>query len=210
MRSLIPFLFVPMMACTSGSTAPASTAQTVRERLAQPTKLLVTGEVSPGSLTAAHYVSGGWQSGSIDVTVANGELDTSVNADGNLVVSGFALDFAPIDLPPSVFGKPATLRDVRLRLVGMPVAAAMWHDADDAAASVDVSLDLDWTIVVDGNAAPLGTQHLPQIPVALGLSGAGGEVDATIDVHATGDLWSWADLLKITELDLTLDASTAF
>jgi hypothetical protein len=206
---LIPTSLVTAACASSPPEAPAAAA-TVRERLTQPTRLLVAAGASTGSLTASHYTSGGWQAGTTAVTIQNGELDASAGSAGNLDVAALSLDLGPIEIPSSVFGKPATLKDVRLRLAAPPAVTTSWTDADDATASAQVALDLDWTIVVDGNGSPLGTQHLPAIPVAIALVGSGAEVDATIDVHATGELWSWADLLKITELDLKLAATSSF
>ncbi|HET9993150.1 MAG TPA: hypothetical protein VFQ65_31660, partial [Kofleriaceae bacterium] len=61
---------------------------------------------------------------------------------------------------------------------------------------------------IDHAVTPLGTQHLPVIPLDLALTGGGDHVDGTFAMHATGDLWNWADLLKLTELDLQLTGAT--
>jgi hypothetical protein len=211
MRSLIMLLLVPGLAACAASAAPEGPSpDSVRARLSAPTKLLVSVPDSSGSLTASRYTHEGWQDGSLAITIANGELDARVAASGNLEVSAFSLNLAPIDIPESVFGKAAQLQDVRIVLAGPHEATTTWADADTATATAMVSLDLSWTIVVDGNAAPLGTQHLAPLPIDVELTGSGEEVDASIGVHATGELWSWADLLKLEALDLELTATTAF
>jgi hypothetical protein len=209
MRSLI--IFIPVITACAASNAPeAPLPDSVRAKLAQPTKMLVSVPDSSGSLTASRYTHDGWQDGSMAIALANGELDAKAGASGNLEVSAFSINVDPIDLPPSVFGKPAQLKDVRLVLSGKPEITTNWTDADNATATAMVTLDLSWTIVVDGNAAPLGTQHLAPLPIDITLAGSGEQVDATVGVHASGDLWTWAGLLKITALDLELSATTAF
>ncbi len=198
-------------ACAESSTPEAPSAPNVRARLAQQTKLLVTPETSSGSITASRYTgSSGWQDGTVDVTIANGELDGKVGADGQLAIDQFSLNVAPIDIPPSVFGKPVELKDIRLVLAAPATATTTWSDDDDAAATVMMSLDLQWTLVVDGNSAPLGGQHLPPIAVDVTLSGTGADVEAAISANAMGDLWSWADLFKLEAMTLQLESTSEF
>jgi len=184
----------------------------VKQRLTRrtPVKLLVSLPDSSGSLTASHYTHDGWIDGSLMVPLANGELDAKAVADGNLDVTGFSINVNPIDVPPEVFGKPATLKDLRLVLNGTPAVTTTWTDDDNATATAMISLDLSWTIVVDGNASPLGAQHLAPLPIDISLTGDGEEIDASVGVHATGELWNWADLVKLKALDLELAATTAY
>jgi hypothetical protein len=210
MRSLTLFIPLSLVGCIDSHKPEAPVAPNVRARLSEPTKLMVAPASSTGSLTASRYTHDGWQDGTIAVTMANGELDASAAADGQLSVSGFSINIDPIDIPPSVFGKAVTLKDVRLVLADKIQAATSWSDADDAVALASVTLDLQWTLVVDNNASPLGAQHLTGLPVAITLSGTGAEVDAAIAVDAVGDLWSWADLFKLTALHLQLDANTDY
>lgn len=183
---------------------------TVRERLATPTKMMVTLPDSSGTLTASRYTHDGWQDGSIAIAIANGELDVHAAADGTLSFDGFAIKVDQIDIPESVFGKAAELRDVRLVLSGAPAVTTTWVDDNDALATAKVSLDLSWSLFVDGAGAPLGTQHLGPLPFDLALTGSGDQVNAKIALHASGDLWTWASLLKLTGLDLDLAATTAY
>lgn len=210
MRSPILVLPLCLIACIDSHKPEAPVAPNVRARLSEPTKLMVATTSSTGSLTASRYTHDGWQDGTIAVTMASGELDTSAGTDGQLAISGFSINVDPIDIPPDVFGKAVELKDVRLVLGDKVEAATSWSDSDDATATATVTLDLQWTLVVDTNASPLGTQHLTGLPVAITLSGTGADVDASIDVDAMGELWSWADLFKLTALHLQLDATTDY
>jgi len=199
-----------LAACTAPD--PAAPAEpsfaSVHDRLAkESTRLFIPGEGSTGSLVAAHYTNGGWVSGTSNLTIDNGELVAKLAAD-QLVADKFDVSFAPIDLPESLFGKPAQLTDVRVTLTSSATGAASWTDSDDATATLPLQLDLSWSIAIDNMVTPLGTQHLPVIPLQLTLAGGGDHVDGAFTVHAMGDLWSWAGLLQLNEIDLQLSGAT--
>lgn len=196
-------------ACTSTPEGPAAPT-TVRAQLAQPTRLLVPATPAAGTITARRYTHDGWQTGTIDVAIANGELVASADATGQLALATFSVNAEPIDVPADVFGTPAQLRDVRLVLTAKPAAATTWTDDDNATATAMLALDLTWTLAVNGHATPLGAQLLPPIPVDVALTGTGGRVDATVDLHGAGELWSWAGLLELTDLQLALTATSSY
>ena len=209
MRSLA-FIALFVSACTSpDSSAPTGPSfASVHDRLAaEPTRLFIPGEGSTGSLVAEHYTNGAWVSGTSTLTIDNGELVAKLAGD-QLVAQTFDVSFAPIDVPESVFGKPAQLIDVRVTLATSATGAATWTSSDDATTSLPLQLDLSWSLAIDNTVAPLGTQHLPVIPLDLALTGAGDHVDGSFALHAMGDLWSWADLLELSQLDLQLSGAT--
>jgi len=208
MRFLIGVLVVAT-ACTSSPSPEGPVTRSVRDRLAAPTRLLVVAPQSMGSITARRYANGGWQEGSAAIAIDNGELDATVTDSGALSVTKLAVSAQPIDIPSDVFGQPAQLRDVRLAVADMPAFATTWTDDDNATASATVNLELSWSLAVGSTAFPLGTQTLEGIPVDIALTGDGDVVDAAIGAHAEGEVWSWADLVQLANLQLTLAASTA-
>jgi hypothetical protein len=170
--------------------------------------MFVSPMTSNGSITARNYTHDGWQSSPVTLQFAGGDV-TATAASGQLAVTALELDLQPIDIPPSVFGKPAQLQQVRLALTKAPdPVEASWSDADNATAAPQLAFDLSWTIAIDNSATPLGTQHLPVAPATLTLSGDGAQVDAALAAHASGAVWSWAGLLELDDLDLTLSAAT--
>jgi len=205
-------LFVPsfaLVACASSPPEPAATAPNVRARLAAPTRLLLA-PGSTGSIVAKQWTQGGWQSGTLALQLADGDVTAVANSDGQLALTELRIDLAPIAIPDSVFGKPAQLQDVQLALAMQPpMASAQWSDANDATATATVQLDLSWAIFIDGAATPLGTQHLAALPLAIALGGDGSNVHATLQATAAGEVWSWAGLLELDDLSLALDASTS-
>ncbi|MEO6774509.1 MAG: hypothetical protein ABI467_16065 [Kofleriaceae bacterium] len=201
-------LFVAACTAPDPATPPAPDFASVHDRLAsEPTRLFIPGDGSTGSLVAAHYTSGGWVAGTSALTIDTGALVAKLAGD-QLIAQSFEVSFAPIDLPESVFGKPAQLVEVRVTLAAPATAAVTWTGANDATASLPLQLDLAWSIAIDQAVTPLGTQHLPVIPLDLALTGAGDHVDGSFAIHAMGDLWSWAGLLELSQLDLQLSGAT--
>jgi hypothetical protein len=201
-------LLVLLAACkpepATGPEAPA----TVRDRLAAPTQLVVSASQSHGSIVASRYSSGAWRSQEVPLAVDMGDLTATADRNGVLTVSSLELAIAPIEIPSTVLGHAATLTQLRLGLVAPVSLPATWSDDDQAHAAASLELQLSWSLTVDGTALPLGAPKLPPIPVTVDVSGDGGFVMAQADANAPGDLWNWADLVKLSNLSLSLDAST--
>ena len=196
---------VLVLGCSSVPEAPNEA--TVRDRLATPTTLWVGAGTSSGTITASRNTSTGWQDGQTALAIADGQLDASVDSTGALAITALDIELQPIELPADILGQAAELRDVKLGLASAPGIAAAWSDDDDASANATVDLALDWTLAVNGNASPLGTEQLQGVTLAITLAGGAGEpVTATIDASGTGELWSWADLVKLEGLSLSLAA----
>jgi hypothetical protein len=199
-----------LAACAASPAPTTESPSSVHARLtAEPTSLFVPTTLDAGVLAAEHYTTAGWQSGSAAISIASGEVVIGLDDDANVVASTFDLSFAPIDVPESVFGSPAQLTNVRLQLPAPATAAIAWSDADDATATVPLVLSLSWSLSVNGGTLPLGAQTLPSIPLDVALGGDGDTVSASLALHGSGELWQWADLLKLTELELAATADTA-
>lgn len=204
-------LSVFAVGCASGTSTgggPDGYAS-VRDRLADgPTSMSVASESSSGSLTARRRTGEGWVEGETAVSIQGGDVIAQVDGSGALAIDELTVVVAPIDIPDDVFKKPAQLVDVRFSLTSPAKADMQWTSDDDATATLTLALDFDWAIAVNGGKTPLGTQHLPPVMVDVALTGAGDHIDATLSLHADGELWNWADLLEVTKLDLALGAAT--
>jgi hypothetical protein len=208
MRFALAFVLLAS-ACVSRSGTDLETYDSVRDRLeTKPVRLYVGSEGSDGLISARRWTSEGWVAGDTAVKISSGELKTSADANGRLTLSTFELGIDSIDIPQEVFKKPAQLTDVHLKLTAAASADTTWTSDDAATATLTANLDFSWTIKVDGNKTPLGTQHLPPVPVDITLSGDGEVVDASIGLHAAGELWDWAGLLQMTALELSLSAES--
>jgi hypothetical protein len=196
-------------ACTSRKGTYLDTYDSVRDRLeTKPVRLYVGSEGSDGLISARRWTSDGWVAGDTMIKVSSGELKASADESGRLTLSTFEVGVDSIDIPQEVFKKPAQLTDVRLKLTATASADTTWTSDDDATATLTANFDFSWTIKVDGNKTPLGTQHLPPVPVDVTLSGDGEVIGASIGLHAAGELWDWAGLLQMTALELSLSAES--
>ncbi|CAN5921918.1 hypothetical protein BH11MYX3_BH11MYX3_19470 [soil metagenome] len=186
---------------------PASPAS-VRERLEDLTHLQVDATESGGAITAERHVAGGeWMGGLVDLQVENGELLVSSDAPGALTVDGMQITFKPLQIPPGVFGgKDAQLTHVRIDLKNELRAPARWVGDDEVHLAANLEINLSWELTLDGSPAPLGSPKLPLVPVEIVLTGNGEHVSAELRANAPGELWSWAGLVKLSELQLILGA----
>lgn len=208
MRVLLAFTLFAA-ACASNTPTGDADYDSVRDRLADgPTRLYVGTDASSGSLTARRWTADGWVEGDTAVTIAGGDLSAKVDSRGALTVDKLSVALAPIEIPEEVFKKPAQLSDVTITLRSPTTADMQWTSDDDATATLTLELDFDWAIAVNGGKTPLATQHMPPVMIDLALTGAGDHIDASVSLHAAGELWSWAGLIEMTKLDLALAAET--
>jgi hypothetical protein len=210
MRTILASFLVAGAVAGCASSTPEGQPEyaSMKARLAEPTRLYIGPGESTGAITAERYTHDGWVSGTTPLTIAHGEIDGVVGPGGQLALSQFEVDVDSIAIPDSVFGKPAELRDVRVKLAVPAFADVVWTDDNNAEATLTLALDLEWTIAINNTSTQLGTQHLPPVVVHAQLSGDGQTVTATASLDAQGTLWNWADLLKLTELKLDLSATT--
>jgi hypothetical protein len=211
MRSALAFVLFASAtaACTSAAPTDTESFDSVRDRFeTKPTRLYIGSDGSSGTITAKRWTADGWVEGQTPVTISSGELRASVDQHGTFKLENFEVGVAPIAIPEEVFKKPASLKDVRVKLTDAVAGQTTWTSDDDASVTLTLELDLDWSIAVNGSQTPLGTQHLPPVPVDVTLTGAGDHVDASIGLHASGELWNWAGLLQLTGLEMSLSAET--
>jgi len=182
----------------------------VRDRMSDaPTSLFIRDETSSGSITARRRGYDDWITGTADIAIDHGYMRAAIDDSGRLEIDQLELAIAPIALD-GVFAKPAQLTNVILRLNRSARADAAWTSEDRATATLPMTFDFDWWIAIDGgDPIPLATQQLPPVNVEVMLGGDGEHVEASVDVAAAGVLWNWADIVQITELDLSLSAETA-
>jgi hypothetical protein len=209
MRTLIAFTLFAA-ACTNVPSNSGPSYDSVRERLAAtPASLFIHDETSTGMVTAQRRVQTGWTTGTTALTIDHGYVHAGLDDTGALAIDQLELALAPISLD-GVFAKPTELQRVILRLAAPARSSMAWTSADDATTTIPLALDFDWWIAIDGGApVPLATQHLPTENVSVVLGGSGDHIEASIDLDASGVLWNWADLVQITELQLSLAAETA-
>jgi hypothetical protein len=203
-------LILACAACDAQSSDPTgASAESVRERLETvETHLLVSSGDSAGSITAQRRVSGGWSAGYVDLRIENGELIASADSRGQITIEKLAVSLGPIDVPESVLGHGAQLSQVHLETTKPVYVPTTWSGEDEARGTVQLALALSWSLTVNGNTSPLGAPTLPPVPVELVVTGDGEFVHAEVRAVSAGTFWSWADLVKLENLNLILGAAT--
>ncbi|HEU0030582.1 MAG TPA: hypothetical protein VFQ53_08115 [Kofleriaceae bacterium] len=172
--------------------------------------MLVTAD-SAGAITAARRSTtepDGWLSGLVDLHMSSGEVVVSADDAGAVTLDRLGLAIEPITIPPTVIGHGATLTNVRVELAAPVVLDAEWVDDDEVHATGSIELQLSWSLTVDGSTSGLGSPHLPAVPVDVTITGDGPFVQSEVRIHAPGELWTWASLVKLEDLELILDAQT--
>lgn len=202
-----------LAACATSDIGPdddAPAPSSVRERLEDRTRLMIASDASTGSITAEKKNGPAWESGTIPLPFENGEIELSSDSRDSLTIESVQINFDDIPLPDSLFGgREATLTGVRVELADAVRAPATWANDDDVALVTELPLELHWAITIGGSATELGSPHLPKVPVGIRLVGDGGHVDASLSAYVEGELWNWADLIKLRELQLGVEASLA-
>lgn len=118
------------------------------------------------------------------------------------------MELQTIEIPATLTGHAAALTRPRLELTAPVTAAATWSGDNSAELEVDLALQLSWSLAVDGVGVQVGAPRLPPLPVQIQLTGDGARVTADVRIHAAGELWSWANLVKLSDLELVLGAGT--
>jgi len=198
------------VACASGQT-DGSSFGSVRERLAaEPTRLSIDTAVDVGTLEARRWSAAddAWISGTATVVSSGGGLVVQLDRSGKLVAQQFDLAVDAIELPTTLVGKELALRDVHVALAKAPPVDITWTTDDEGAARLPITLTLSWSVAIDSQLVPLSDQKLEAITMDVSLIGSGDHVDATVGLQAQGTLWSWAELLELTKIDLTMAAAT--
>ena len=199
-----------LVACASPADNEGPPYTSMRERLAaEPTYFTLAPTLDIGTLEARRWSNrDGWVSGSAPVALSGGTVEFQLNASGQLVLRQLGFGVDAIELPATLVGQTVTLRDVRVVLAAAPPVDVTWISDGEATAQLSITLSLSWSIAFDEQVGvPLGEQVLAPMPMTIALAGDGEHVETTLELHGRGTLWSWADLLELTGVDLIIAAS---
>jgi hypothetical protein len=209
MRALVLIVISLAPACAAPEESPpdpAGAPASVREALTGGAALAIAPHASAGAITARQW-RGRWEQGELAIRVDGGTLALSADRDGALALDDLHVTLAPIELPDRVFGEPARLTDLGLALAAaVAPTRATWDQPDAAHATLTVSVRLTWSLDTQGRVTPLGPVTLRDLPVELDVGGDPTHVTATVGVRAAGTVWTWAGLVELRDLALTLDA----
>jgi hypothetical protein len=201
-------LLLVLVACTTPApSAPPDAPASAHARLSSaPARLWIPPRELAGAITAERRDRDAWSGATVDLAIARGELVLAADGD-DVLVDDLELVLAPLALPDGLFDAHAELTELRVELAAPARASARWTDDDDAATfTAALALSLHWTLALDGSTVPLGAPQLPPIPVDVAVHGDGAAMEAELRLHAPGELWSWAGLVRLRELQLDVGA----
>lgn len=205
MRLLVILLCLSLFHCVAADREPEPVVSSLRDRLERAdTPLFVATERSAGSIRAERLVGHAWETGLVDLHVTNGELVVRA-AGGALAIEHLALGLGAIEVPAAITGHSAQLVDVRVELRAPVLTPITWNASDDAAtATAKLDLDLGWAVAVDGTRIELGAPSLPPLPFELRLAGTAAHPHAELRLLASGEIWSWAAVVRLLDLFLVV------
>ena len=201
---------VALVLCSacSADRAVSDPPTSVRERLERgETSLAILPAESAGAVAAARRVAGQWNVGLADLAIRDGAVGLSAEPSGAITLERLAIALDPIAIPDSLLGYDVQLTDVELALADPVRFATAWDGDDDGHGDAAVALELSWSLTNHGSTSPLGAPELPPVPIALDVTGNGSLIRAELRVLAPGELWSWADLVRLEDLSLILSAT---
>jgi hypothetical protein len=210
---MMRYLLLLTLATAACTDVPSSGLQydSVRERLAdRPTSLYVHDEASSGAVTARRWERDAWITTTTPLAIPRGHMRAAIDDSGALTIDQLEIAVGPVTMD-RIFGKPAQLQNVALRLAKPLLSDTAWTSDDDATATLTMVFDFNWSIAFDGGRPfTLPTQRLPPESVHVELAGDGDHVRVLLDIDASGELWNWNDLVQITDVSISLSAETAY
>lgn len=199
-----------LSACNTQNAPAAPGPDSVRDRLDDgDTRLMLSTADSAGTIAAQRRVAGDtWASGLVDLSIDQGEVVMSADRSGEITIERMSFTLAPIPIPHSVFGRDVWLSHVRAQLTAPVATTTTWTSEDEAQARAVLDLKLAWALTIETTTSPLGSPDLPPVAVTLDVTGDGSFVHTNVRAVAGGELWSWASLIKLYDLNLVLAAET--
>lgn len=201
------FAMASVLAACAEAAEPAELTPTLREVLDEDVRLAITPTTEAGTITAAHRDGTGWLEGAVTLAVESGALAIEADATGAIQIEELSLELAPIEIPESLIGQEAALIDVRVALRSPVRATTSWFGPDAARVTTTIELELSWSLLLAGTTLPIGAPELPPVPLVIDVVRDGEGIAAEVRIAVAGELWSWASLLRLAELNLTVGAT---
>ncbi len=198
----------PLVACGGGSDE-GTDVPTTRELLARERVFAVDGDDSAATLHAEVRRGSKVEAADVTLAVTGGAIELGADAE-LLVIDDLSITFGDVALPVDVFPAQLVLTGIHAQLARTLHASAYWSlDDQRATAFATASLRLDWKLAVAGEVYPLGAQTLDGLDLAFGVDRDETGLLVELGVTAGGVMWSWADVVALGDLDLTLTGRVA-
>jgi hypothetical protein len=182
----------------------------LEERLARPTTVGVVPSAG-GSFARVQAVA--LRDGStyeVELGISGGAISLSLDAEGQLRLEGLAaqgddIQMAQTTLPP----EGLTLTGIALELAAPAAAHASTGPAGTMYASAGCALDLRWAVQLEHGVVDLAPIRLAEVPFDLVVGqSADGALEARLTAGQTGEIWSWAGVFELRDLEIDLVGSS--
>ncbi|MGE0870419.1 MAG: hypothetical protein AB7P03_17785 [Kofleriaceae bacterium] len=201
------FALLICSACTATAEPGPSSPGSLREQLVRPVRCSVSADDSTGVVAAERRLpSGGWDAAWVDLAIEDGELVVVAEEAGMLAVQRWEVSIRAIDLPHDIFDAAAQITGIRVELAAPARVVTSWLDDERARATGVADLALSWRLTIGDAQLQLGAPELRDVPIELSVTGIGNRAEVQLRLHAMGELWSWADIVRLGELRMVLDA----
>lgn len=141
----------------------------------------------------------------VDFEIVAGEIELMAH-DGGLGLTALAIDLADVTIPETVLPPSGlVLTDMRVDLEAPASAEAEWTtDGRRADATIPVDLVVEWAMLRDGRSFPLADVRVAGLPISIGVTRDGEQLDLSLAADRTGAFWSWAETFELRDLELQL------
>ncbi len=139
------------------------------------------------------------------IEVDRGNLFLSTDQYGTVHIDGLAISFHDVVAGKGMLSENGFhFTDIVARME-TPTSCdkAQWQrDGNHCSTTASLDINLDWSLVMDDQVYPLGTQKLGTMDLNVEIYQKRGELFAELDGTAEGVFWHWAGIVEFSDLTL--------
>lgn len=180
------------------------------ERLAEPTTFTIADAAAGSGARLVAVALGDEVTEEVELSVAGGTITLSRDQDGRIRFHDLRMDTEDVLVAPSVVPPDGlTLTDLTMELAAPGVVQSGSTGADQIDGSAELSIDVQWAVVLNHGTVGLAPIRLPALTTEITVEAdAAGELEARLTASHPGAFWNWVDIFELRELELDLVAAT--
>ena len=180
------------------------------ERLAEPTTFTIADAAAGSGARLVAVALGDEVTEAVELSVAGGTITLSRDEDGRVRFHDLEMSTADVLVAPSVVPPDGlTLTDLTMELAAPSVVQSGSTGADQIDASAELSIDVQWSVVLSHGTVGLAPIRLPALTTEITVeASASGELEAHLTASHPGAFWNWAEIFELRDLELDLVAAT--
>jgi hypothetical protein len=184
---------------------PMEPPVTLRELLADEVQVEIDALPEAGTIGVAKRYGGKWMPVPVPLEIEGGALRLSAD-NAAIGLEAVSIQLAPIALPEDLLGQTAELAQIEITLRTPVQGTTTWVGNEQARVRFEAPLELSWSLALADTVIPIGAPRFDPIPFTVTLDADGHVVEARASLGAMGELWSWAGLLQLSNLQLGMTA----